>query len=69
MDTVDRQRIRCTEISNVLNVRVKKNEDGNFYYSNIIHIINSKGNIVHQQVGLAVEPTESIEKINELLAE
>lgn len=57
------------EISNVLNVRTKKNEDGNFDHSNIIHIINSKGNIIHQQVGLAVEPTESIEKINELLSE
>ncbi|MFN8237850.1 MAG: SCO family protein [Chitinophagales bacterium] len=57
------------EISNVLNVRIKKNEDGTFDHSNIIHIINSKGNIVHQQVGLAMEPTESIEKINELLSE
>lgn len=57
------------EISNVLNVRIKKNDDGTFDHSNIIHIINCKGNIVHQQVGLAMEPTESLEKINELLAE
>lgn len=55
------------EIANVLNVRINKTSDGNFDHSNIIHIINSKGNIVYQQIGLAQEPTESIKKINELL--
>jgi protein SCO1/2 len=55
------------EIANVLNVRVSKTENGNFDHSNIIHIINSKGNIVYQQIGLAQEPKESIEKIKELL--
>lgn len=55
------------EIANVLNVRISKTENGNFDHSNIIHIINSKGNIVYQQIGLAQEPKESIEKIKELL--
>jgi protein SCO1/2 len=55
------------EIANVLNVRISKTADGNFDHSNIIHIINSKGNIVYQQIGLAQEPKESIEKINELV--
>lgn len=54
------------EIANVLNVRISKTENGNFDHSNIIHIINSKGNIVYQQIGLAQEPKESIEKISEL---
>lgn len=57
------------EISNVLNVRMKKEANGNFDHSNIIHIINDKGNIVYQQVGLAVEPTESLSKINAILNE
>lgn len=55
------------EISNVLNVRMKKEANGNFDHSNIIHIINDKGNIVYQQVGLAIEPTESLSKINAIL--
>ena len=54
------------EIANVLNVRISETKDGNFDHSNIIHIINSEGNIVYQQIGLAQEPTESIEKILEL---
>jgi len=55
------------EISGVLNVRIKKMTDGSFDHSNIIHILNDKGNIVHQQVGLAIDPAESIDKINALL--
>jgi protein SCO1/2 len=55
------------EIGNVLNVRFKKDAEGNFDHSNIIHIINNKGNIVHQQIGLEVEPKESTNKINALL--
>lgn len=55
------------EIANVLNVRISKTENGNFDHSNIIHIINSKGNIVYQQIGLAQEPTESLARINVLI--
>ena len=55
------------EIANVLNVRISKTSAGNFDHSNIIHIINSKGNIVYQQIGLSQEPKESIEKITGLI--
>ncbi len=55
------------EIANVLNVRISKTENGNFDHSNIIHIINRKGNIVYQQIGLAQEPTESLAKIYTLI--
>ncbi len=55
------------EFANVLNVRFTETENGNYDHSNIIHIINDKGNIVYQQVGLAQEPEKSLEKINELI--
>jgi protein SCO1/2 len=57
------------EISNVLNVRIKKDANGNFDHSNIIHVLNDKGNIVYQQIGLNIEPTESLNAINQLLSE
>lgn len=56
------------EFANVLNVRINKTEDGNFDHSNIIHIINSNGNIVHQQIGLDINPTESIDIIKSILS-
>lgn len=55
------------DVAGVLNVRIDKLEDGGFDHSNIIHILNNKGNIVHQQIGLATEPTESLKIIDELL--
>lgn len=57
------------EIAGALNVRAIKLQDGSFDHSNIINIINNKGNIVYQQIGLAVNPTASVEKINSILQE
>lgn len=55
------------DVAGVLNVRISKQADGSFDHSNIIHILNSNGNIVHQQIGLAVDPKETIQLINVLL--
>lgn len=55
------------EMANVLNVRVKKLDDGGFDHSNIIHFLNRSGVIVDQQIGLENELEESIQKIRYLL--
>lgn len=54
-------------LANVLNVRVKKLSGGGFDHSNIIFVLDQQGAIAHQQEGLAVEPTESIQTIQQLL--
>lgn len=55
------------DLAGVLNVRISKQADGSFDHSNIIHLLNPNGNIVHQQIGLAVDPKETIQLINVLL--
>lgn len=55
------------EIANVLGVRVKKLEGGGFDHSNVIHVFNQEGLIVHQQNGFAVEQGETLEAIRNLL--
>ncbi len=53
-------------IANVLGVRIKKLSGGGFDHSNIIHIIDTNGNIKYQQNGLAVEPIETIKIVKSL---
>ena len=55
------------EIANVLGVKIKPLEEGGFDHSNIIHILNQKGEIVYQQMGLNVDPTESLREIRKLI--
>lgn len=55
------------EMANVLGVRVKKLADGGFDHSNIIHVIDSKGVIVHQQNGLEQDPLQTIQQIKSIL--
>jgi protein SCO1 len=55
------------EIANVLGVKVKKLEGGGFDHSNIIHVINMQGVIVHQQNGFAVDQDETINAVKNLL--
>lgn len=54
------------EISMVLGVKFEKKSDNSFAHSNLITILNQKGEIVHQQEGLGVKSDETIGKINEL---
>ena len=55
------------EIANVLGVKVKKLENGGFDHSNIIHVLDQQGVIVHQQNGFAVEQAETLKAIRTLL--
>jgi protein SCO1 len=55
------------EIANVLGVKVKKLEGGGFDHSNIIHVLDQQGVIVHQQNGFAVEQDETLKVIRNLL--
>ncbi|MBK9481584.1 MAG: SCO family protein [Bacteroidetes bacterium] len=57
------------EIANVLNVRIKPLAGGGFDHSNVIHLIDKKGNIIFQQNGLAQEPAEMVKEIRELIRE
>lgn len=55
------------EIAQVLGVKVKPLEGGGFDHSNIIHFMNRKGEIVHQQHGLNMKPEEGAEIVRELI--
>ena len=55
------------EIANVLGVKIKPLEEGGFDHSNIIHILNPGGEIAYQQMGLNVDPGESLKEIRELI--
>ena len=55
------------EIANVLGVKIKPLDDGGFDHSNIIHILNQKGEIVYQQMGLNVDPEKSLEEIRRVI--
>ncbi|MCW5909133.1 MAG: SCO family protein [Chitinophagales bacterium] len=54
------------EIANVLDVRFKASKENGIDHSNIIHVIDPSGVIVHQQVGLAIEPDETLRAIEKL---
>ena len=56
------------EIANVLGVKIKPLDSGGFDHSNIIHILNQEGEIVYQQMGLNVDPTESLREIRKLMS-
>lgn len=55
------------EIANVLGVRVKPLKEGGFDHSNIIQLLNAKGEIVFQQHGLNINPEKTLTEIRRLL--
>jgi protein SCO1/2 len=55
------------EMANVLGVRVKPLKEGGFDHSNIIQLLNDKGEIVFQQQGLNIKPEASLREIRRLL--
>jgi protein SCO1/2 len=55
------------EIANVINVRFKKLSDGSFDHSNIIHVLDQKGNLVFQQNGLEQDSKELISIVQSLI--
>ncbi len=54
------------EIANVLDVRFKASKENGIDHSNIIHVIDPAGVVVHQQVGLSIEPRETLKAIDKL---
>lgn len=56
------------EIANVLGVRVKPLKEGGFDHSNIIQLLNAKGEIVLQQQGLNINPEKTLTEIRRLLS-
>lgn len=54
------------ELAAVLGIRYKQNRDGEFEHSNVITLLDSKGLIVYQQIGLGQNPEPLLEKLNRM---
>ena len=50
----------------LLNVKVKKDEQGQFLHSNVITLLNSEGELVCQQIGLTADHSEMVRQASEL---
>ncbi len=48
------------DLAALLNVKFKKDAQGQFQHSNVISLLNAQGEIVFQQVGLNADPAEMI---------
>ena len=55
------------ELAALLGVKYKKTTEKDYAHSNIITVLNKQGEIAHQQVGLAMDPSETIEEIENLV--
>jgi len=51
------------ELAALIGFRYKKDKNGDFSHSNLITFLNEKGEIIHQQVGLNQDISESTEKM------
>lgn len=56
------------ELAALLGVKYKKDARGQFAHSNVITLLNAAGEVVHQQVGLNVDPAETIAAVKKLTA-
>lgn len=52
----------------LLGIRYRKESNGQFSHSNVITLLNEEGEIVHLQEGLGSDPTNTVEKLNSLIA-
>jgi protein SCO1 len=55
------------ELAALLNVKYKKESNGNIAHSNIITVLNSSGEIINQQEGLGIDPDETVNAIKGLI--
>ncbi len=55
------------ELAALLNMKYKVELDGEISHSNIISVLNAKGEIIHQAEGLGIEPDETVNAIKGLL--
>ncbi len=51
------------ELAVVLGIQYRKTSDKDFAHSNVITVLNNKGEVIHRQEGLAADPAESIKAI------
>jgi protein SCO1/2 len=54
-------------LSVLLNVQFQKDAEGNFSHSNVISVLDKKGDLVFQKEGLDADPTEIITTIKQML--
>ncbi len=55
------------ELAALLNVKYRKELSMDIAHSNIISVLNEEGELVHQQEGLGVDPSETVNAITALL--
>ena len=55
------------ELAALLGVNYQRDARGQFAHSNLITVLNAAGEIIHQQVGLNQEPTETIKALNKTM--
>lgn len=55
------------ELAALLGVKYKKISETDYAHSNMISVLNPQGEIKHQQIGLGVEPQETLDAIQKLL--
>jgi protein SCO1 len=55
------------ELAALLGVKYKEDANGQFTHSNIITVLNARGEIVHQQVGLGQDIKDTVRELEKLL--
>lgn len=55
------------ELAAVLGVKYKKLNDGSFSHSNIVHVLDQKGELAYQQKGLGASPGETVRTLQRLI--
>jgi len=55
------------ELAALLGVKYKASANGQFAHSNVITVLNAKGEIVHQQIGLNEDVSETAQTVINLV--
>lgn len=56
-------------LSVLLNIQFQQNSNGDFSHSNIISVLDKKGNLVFQKEGIQADQEQTIQKISGLIAQ
>lgn len=54
-------------LASLLGVRYRKNPEGGYDHSNVVAVLNPKGELIHRQEGLNQQPEAAVEAIREAL--
>jgi protein SCO1/2 len=57
------------ELAALLGVKYKQDARGQFSHSNIITVLNSEGQVVHQQIGLNQDINETVSAVQNLVSQ